>query len=321
MNRTATRALSLAVVMALPLSACSSTPDTHAISVENCGRTVNFAAAPEKVTLLDNTPVPALDALGVLDRVSVKAGVFQPDYYPSELTVRLSEISTLTDRLDATGHLQISREAVVATNPDLVIGATDTVNHATLQPSGIPLLEEPAFCGGITGDVTFDHVYEQVDLYGTVFGKTAEAAAYNSELRKQVADLTDRADGQETRTAAVLYPTVGGGVTYAYGRGSMSAPILEAAGLRNVFDDQADRVFEVSTEEIIDRDPDVIIALYTDGDEKEITRAVTSLPGADALTAVHDQAILPLLLNFAEPPTPLSVAGLEQVITFLEETR
>ena len=35
----------------------------------------------------------------------------------------------------------------------------------------------------------------------------------------------------------MLYPTVGGGVTYAYGARSMAHPILEAAGLEDVFAD------------------------------------------------------------------------------------
>lgn len=315
------RVLALTLAAALPLAACAPDEDTHAISVDNCGHTVTFPGAPSNVTLLGNAAVPTLHALGVLDRVNVKAGAFQDDYYSGDIITQLETIPTLTDRLDASGHLQISRETVTATNPDLVIGTSDTVNHATLQATGTPQIEEPAFCGDITEDVTFDHVYDQVHLYGTVFNKTAEATAFTNDLRERVTELTEQASGQETRTVAVLYPTTGGGTTYAYGRGSMSAPIMEAAGLTNVFADQADRVFEVSAEEIIARNPDIIVALHTDGDPTDTTQAITTLPGAAAITAVQDQAILPLLLNFAEPPTPLAVDGLDQVITFLEETR
>lgn len=321
MTRIHTRILALTLAAALPLTACTPATDTHAISVENCGQTVGFTSAPDNVTILGTEAVSTLDALNVLDRVNVKAGVFQPDYYPADLNDRLDTIPSLSDRLDASGHLLISREAVVGTNPDLVIGTSDTINRDTMKSSGIAQITEPTFCSGRTGDISFDHVYEHVNLYGTIFDKADEAAAYNQQLRDRISQLTARTSEKETRTAAVLYPTVGGGSTYAYGRASMSAPILEAAGLTNVFGDQDGRVFEVSAEELIDRDPDIIIALYSDGDEGDIVQAVTGLPGANSITAVQDQTILPLLFNFAEPPTPLAVTGLEKVINFLEETR
>lgn len=316
-----THTLTFTLAAALPLAACTPTEDTHALSVENCGRTVTFSTTPENVTMLGTAAVPTLHALGVLDRVKVKAGVFEPAYYSDNLIGQLDNIPTLTDRLDASGHLQISREAVISTNPDLVLGTSDTISSDALQSSGIAQIEEPAFCGAITGDVTFDHIYEQIDLYGTIFDRSAQAAELSSDLRDRIDELSQRAAQLDTRSVAVLYPSTGGTATYAYGRGSMSAPLMEAAGLTNVFADQDDRVFEVSAEEIIARNPDIIIALHTDGEAGNVTQAVTDLPGSTAITAVQDQAILPLLLNFAEPPTPLSVDGLEQIITFLEANR
>ncbi len=51
-------------------------------------------------------------------------------------------------------------------------------------------------------------------------------------------------------------------------------------------------------------------------------QAVRDLPGADELTAVREDAMLPMLLNFTEPPTPLSVDGLERIVeTFAEPGR
>ncbi len=40
---------------------------------------------------------------------------------------------------------------------------------------------------------------------------------------------------------------------------------------------------------------------------------MAELPGADALRAVRHDAILVQLFNFTEPPTPLSVTGLERI--------
>lgn len=318
-RRTATTAA--AVLLLAPLAACGEDGDDAAISVENCGGTVELDGAPERVVMLKSAAAVTLHELGVLDRVVARAGVYPEEYYDADTLAAIDEVPLLTDRTDTSGHLQISREEVVAQTPDLVLGQTETITRDTLASNDISLIEEPAFCGSLEGDATFDDLYDQVRLYGEVFERTDEADAYVAELEERVAAIRDRVPADEDRTVAVLYPTVGGGVTYAYGRGSMSAPLLEAAGLENVFGDVGDRVFEVSAEEIVARDPDVIILLRSDGDAAEVTEALTSLAGADALRAVQSGALLPLLLNYAEPPTPLAVDGLEQVVDFLEQTR
>ena len=69
------------------------------------------------------------------------------------------------------------------TDPDLVIGQSDTITRQALADTGIRLVEEPGFCGAITGDARFDDIYDQVRTYGTIFGKSDEADAYVSELR------------------------------------------------------------------------------------------------------------------------------------------
>ncbi len=318
-----------AITALLSVTACSTAGDAQVqttstaetISVDNCGDTVTFAGIPQRVTLLDNPAVATLAALGVLDRVTAKAGLYPTEYYSEDVAAQLEEIPTLTDQVDATGHLQIARETVVATTPDLVIGSSDTVNRQTLRPNGIPLLDEPAYCGSLDGEVTFDDVWDQVELYGTVFGKGDAAAGYIAELEDRVEAVVEAVPGGEDRTVAVLFPTPGSPTTYAYGTGSMSHPLVTAAGLENVFADETERVFEVTAEELIARDPDVIIALHTDSNVDAIRTAVRELPGAEALTAVRDDAIHPMLLSYAEPPSPLTIDGLENLADYLEETR
>lgn len=311
--------LAATLAAGLTLTACGAdnASSDAALSVDNCGDTVTLDRAPEAVTVLKPASITTLSALGVLDRVTDRAGHYPPEYYDDATNDALNSIPSITDQTDASGHLQISREEVVATAPDLVLGETDTVNRQTLASSDIPLIEETALCGDIAGDVTWDDVWDQVRLYGTVFDRQDEAETYVAELRDRLENL----DGQagEGRGIAVLYPTVGGGVTYAYGAGSMASPVVTASGAGNVYDDQSQRVFEVSAEDIVDRNPDVILALYSDGDEEDVTDAVNQLPGIDRTTAGRDQRILPMLLNYAEPPTPLAVDGLEKLTTYLQD--
>lgn len=92
----------------------------------------------------------------------------------------------------------------------------------------------------------------------------------------------------------------------------MVQPQFDALGLRNLFEDNSERVFEVQPEVLIDLDPEVILVLYQ-GKKEEVENAVTSLPGGDQISAVVDDQVIYLLFNFTEPATPLTVTGLEKL--------
>ncbi|MBM7515876.1 ABC transporter substrate-binding protein [Nocardioides nitrophenolicus] len=284
----------------------------YPVTVENCGAEVTFDAAPEEVVLLKSAAVPYLARLGVLDRVTARAGEYPRDYYDDATWAALEDIPALTGKTDASGHLLISKEVVIDQEPDLVLGEIDNLGRDTLGAVGIPLIEEPAMCPRGLDDPGFDDITDQMSTYGEVFDRRDEATAANAAIEQRVAELSAPAGG-ERRTAAVLYPTVGGGVTYAYGARSMAHPILEAAGLDDVFADTDERVFEVTAEELIGRDPDVLVLLHSAGDPDQVVAAVTGLPGADSITAVREGELLPLLFNYVEPPTPLALDGLAQV--------
>ncbi|GAA3628150.1 ABC transporter substrate-binding protein [Kineosporia mesophila] len=281
----------------------------YPLTVENCGDNVTFTAEPERVVLLKSASVPYLSALGVLGDVTARAGAYPTDYYDEATQKALDEIPLLTDKTDTGGHLQISQEVVIGQEPDLVLGEAQNLTRDTLTSVGIPLLEEPGLCGDGLADPGFDDVYDQMFFYGKVFDRQAEATAAVADLKKRLAAV----EKGENRTAAVLYPTVGGGVTYAYGSRSMAQPQLEAAGFTNVFGDVDERVFEVSLEKLIGLDPDVLILLYSDGNPDDVGRAITDLPGAEKLTAVKNDDLMPQLFNFTEPPSPLAITGLERI--------
>lgn len=283
------------------------------VTVENCGVEVDFDSPPERVVMLKSAAVPYLHELGVMDRVVARAGQYPADYYDEETLAELDDIELLTDRTDTSGHLQISREVVIAQEPDLVLGAVDNLSRESLDAVGIPLLEEPALCPEGVDDPSFDDIGEQLRMYGEVFGEQERAEEAAAAMQERVEEIESRA-GDGATTAAVLYPTVGGGTTYAYGSRSMAHPQLESAGLDNVFGDVDERVFEVTLEELLGRDPDVVVLLYGDGDPAAVEEALTSLPGADELTAVREDAVMTQLFNFTEPPTPLSIDGLERIV-------
>ncbi len=285
---------------------------TYPVTLENCGAEVTLTAEPQRVILLKSASVAYLSALGVLGDVTARAGQYPEAYYDDETNAALAGIPLLTDKTDTSGHLQISKEVVISQEPDLVLGEVDNLDRASLEAVGIPQLEEPGLCGEGLADPGFDDVFAQMEFYGKVFDRPAEAQAANAELQERLSAVEGKAAGKG-RTAAVLYPTVGGGVTYAYGNRSMAEPQLEAAGFTNVFGDVDERVFEITLEKLIGLNPDVLILLYSDGDPAAVETSITELPGAEKLTAVKNGDVMPQLFNFTEPPGPLAIDGLEAI--------
>lgn len=322
-KRTARAAIALAST--LLLSACGSQPaateeqeaptDGYPVTVQNCGAEVTFDAAPEQLVPLKSASVPALHELGVLDRAVARAGAFPEEYFDDATLAELDNIPQLTSDVDATGHLQISKEVVIAEQPDLVFGEIENLSRQSLAQVGISLLEEPALCASNPDtEPDFDGIYDQFRVYGEVFDRRGTAETYIAELQDRVATASNQVPEDEARTAAVLYPTVGGGTTYAYGSGSMAHPQLEAAGFTNVFENTSERVFEVSSEQLLGLDPDIIILLHSEGDPDDVDAALRDLPGAGDLSAIKNDDVMTQLLNFSEPATPLSVTGLERIV-------
>ncbi|MCT1602975.1 ABC transporter substrate-binding protein [Kocuria sp. p3-SID1433] len=329
-SRSRARVLSAAValpILGLLLSSCAQDQDAESagggghypVTVSSCGEDVVFEQEPQRLVLLKSASVPALHELGVLDRVEAKAGAYPLESYDETTREEVEAIPSLGGDVDSSGHLSVSQEAVMAQEPDVVMGQAENLDASALSSVGIPMLEEPALCPGGIEDPGFDDVYDQLRLYGKVFDREDEAEESIGGLEDRVAAVQEQVDGsasdqEEPLTAAVLYPTVGGGTTYAYGAHSMAAPQLEAAGLENVFADLDERVAEVTPEELAGRDPDVLIVLYSEGDPQTVEDSISDIPGTDGISAVVEDRILAMPMNMTEPATPQAVDGLERIV-------
>ncbi|MGO1927432.1 MAG: ABC transporter substrate-binding protein [Brachybacterium tyrofermentans] len=290
------------------------------LELANCEATLTFDAPPQRIVLLESAPVTTLDGIGVLDRVVARAGVFPPGYYDEELDARVEEIPTLSDDIDASGHLQISQEMVIAQTPDIVFGLPDGVTREAMADAGAQVVVQDIYCGTDDERASFETLYSTIATYGRIFDHAQEAEDLTAALTDRVAVVSESAEALRTTTAAVLYPSLGGGPLYTYGAGSMVTAQLDALGIENVFADTAERVFEISSEPLLAADPDVLIVLYQgEGDGSDVTAEMTTQDQLTGLRAVQDEAVLPLLFNFAEPASPLVVEGLERIHEWLLE--
>lgn len=292
--------------------------DHEPITIENCGEEVTIEAPPERVVLLGLDSVPLLDAVGALDRVVARSGAIPDGVYGKGTVETLERIPRIDEGEDASGTVQVSLEAVVAEQPDLVIGYEPEgtgITRDALARAGIPLIVIPAFCPDpdhIPANPGFDDLYGEVDLYGRLFDAEDEAAATVADIRDRFASVKRSFQSSSGRTAATLYVSPGAPPS-AYGRSSMSHALMDAAGLTDVFGDVNKRVFEVNPEELFARDPDGLMLVHGEGDPETVKNEFLALPGAESLTAVREDDILVQPFALTNLPTPLAVEGLENI--------
>lgn len=319
--------LALAATGALLISGCSSaaaptsSPSTASsgaafpAKVMNCGREVVIEAEPQRIFMVNSDDISFLSALDSLDRVIARTADPLPGVYSAEDEELVLSIPLTSTEKNATGGSVISTEAVIATEPDLVLAPESAVDVEALAAAGIPAYSPPAYCAEpeAASAATFDKVYEQVETYGVMLGQQELAESVIAELKTQV---SEPAPAQGTGVA--LYVPAGGGTLYPYGAPSMITPIFTAAGLENVYADADERVFEVNLEDLIQRDPETVVLLYSDGTPEAAVANFTGVVGVEELSAVKNDRVVTLQFPFTDPPNPLSVAGVSKLTEELD---
>lgn len=161
----------------------------------------------------------------------------------------------------------------------------------------------------------FDGIYRTLQTYGEILGTEDTAEQAVADLRRRVDAIERQFQGSSARTAANVY--VSENRLRVYGGPSMSNTVLTTLGLTNVFADVNQRLADVSTEELLARNPDIIVLTFG-GSETSIKngadaeRALRIMTPLDQLAAVRENRLI--ALNSTYPVGgPLAVDGLETI--------
>ncbi|MGH3753406.1 MAG: ABC transporter substrate-binding protein [Pseudonocardiaceae bacterium] len=309
----------------LPLAACggastpsSSTPTTthHAAApafpanVQNCGEQVEIAKEPKRILTMGYESVELINAAGGADRIVATFDNTKDRDSPAFKAVTSPELAS---------DEEPNTENVVALRPDLVVsyGLFD-VNLASLQQAGAASLIVSGLCGqhgGGQGDgAQFTDIYDDIETYGQLFGTQPQAQAAVEQLKQRVAAVKKDTSG---KTAAHGYFF---GTTFSTsGNQSMVQSQLDALGLKNIFSDVAKDFIEANTEELIKRDPQVMILTHYLPDEtfEQAKAKFLALPGAQDMQAVRNNQIISLPYSQTQASVS-AVIGLETIAKGLQ---
>lgn len=284
------------------------------ISVQSCGETITLPEPPKRVIFVNSVGTSVLQDLGLLDRVIARAGNLDTGVFEGPGRETLEKIPTLASKDTGSGHLSVPTESILEKKPDLVIGFTSAVDGPKLKQANIPLYIPASYCPTRpAGKITFDAVFSEVRTFGTLFGVSDKAEQVNAALRGRIDAVTSSHRGGAARSAVALYVTPGDTKVSAYGHQGMAQALFDATGLTNVYADKDGRAFDVSNEDLLAKNPDVVLVLHSTGSASEVMKSFTGNGGLGTLKAVKSKNVIVLPYPLSDPPSPLSVKGAEQL--------
>ena len=265
---------------------------------DGLGRTVTLNGPAQRIVSLAPSNTEILFAVGAGTQV---AGRDEASDYPDE-ALSLPTVG---------GWSGFSTESIVALQPDLVLaGGINTPELvASLESLGLRVyfLPNPA---------TIEEMYANLETVGLLTGHEAETAALVEALKVRVAAVDEKI-ATVTERPSVYYELDATDPTkpYTAGPGSFVDLLIQRAGGGNVGAQLQGQWVQISLEELLILDPDMILlgdALYGETPEK-----VAARPGWEVLSAVQDGRLYPFDDTLVSRPGPRLVDALEAMARFL----
>lgn len=286
------------------------------VTVDNCGTSVTFATAPQRVVTIKSSTTEMLLALGLGDKI-VGTG-FQDGPLPTRWLAAAATIPSLSDTVP-------SEEVVLERQPDLIYAGWES-NFSPdgagardeLAAFGVASYVSPSACQSHNQPekLSFDDIFGDIGQVASIF--RVDATPLITEQRAELATATEDAPGDK-RTA--LWYSSGADTPYV-GAG-IGAPelVMESLGLENIAADVKATWAPLNWEAIVDADPYFIVLV--DATWNTVAKKIGLLesnPATANLAAVkqHRYLIVPFAASEAGVRTVETVASLADQIRALD---
>ena len=257
-------------------------PYEHAVAVvDDAGRTVLLPHPARRIVSLIPSANETLLALGAGDRV---VGRTNHDRGPAMATLP-----------SVGGGLDPSLEALVALRPDLVIvwdGKRSEELRPQLERIGIPVF-------ALAADDTAD-VFRSIGQIGVLTGRNRAADSLAAEIRGKLRSVRNSVAGRPT--PSVFY-VVWDDPPMTAGPNTFIGQLVELAGGRTIFPDVPVNWPSVSLEEIVRRQPDVILLPQGENPTRSL-ETLRATPGWRELKAVREGRVARVPADLVNRPGP-----------------
>lgn len=271
-------------------------PDAKITVTDDLNRQITLQRPAQKIVSLAPSNTEILFALGAGNQV-VGRDAFSD--YP-EAAKSLADVGG--------GWGELNNELVVSLQPDLVLAAQ--INTAeqvkTLEDLGLTVYY-------LANPTDFDGLYANLREVAALIGREEEAETLIEDLKARVAAVEEKVSLAAERPL-VFYELDSTDVNapWTSGPGTFIDLLLTMAGATNLGHDLQGEWVQVSVEELISRNPDIILlGDYVWGGVKP--EDVAARPGWDAIAAVKNEQVYPFDDNLVSRPGPRLVDGLEEL--------
>ena len=283
----------------LLLSAGVAAADT---TVQSCNRTVAFDAPPERAISNDVNLTEMMLVLGLADRMVGYTGVSGWKTLDEEMRAGIEELPELSARYP-------SKEVLVGADADFFFAGWNygmkvggEVTPETLEPFGILVYELTESCTHIMdkNKASLEDMYNDLLNLGRIFDVEDHASRLVEGYR---ADLAAFTDGLETGEPLRVFVYDSGEETpFTAGRYAMPTALIEAAGGTNILDDFEKSWATVTWEEVVERNPEVVVIVnYGEVTAEQKREFMMSNPAFADLDAVKNDRFVTLEYVEATP--------------------
>lgn len=247
--------------------------DQQHIVIDRLQRRVRATGTAQRIVSLSPATTELLFALDLGDEV---VGATKHCNYPQQaLSIPRVGGGTLES---------ISSESIVSLKPDLVLCKWDSHQPLleTLDRLGIRV------CA--VGAQSLDELYEETQWIGRLAQRSEEADQLISQMRSRHAELLSVVDAHKKNPPLSVFYEVWDEPLMTAAPNSFIGELLSMAGLENILADTSVRYPRISSESVIEGNPDLILAPTSHFENVDIG-SFRSRPGWSSISAVANERI------------------------------
>jgi iron complex transport system substrate-binding protein len=259
---------------------------------DDMGRAVTLDKAPQRIV----SHVPAItETLFALDLGDNVVGVSDFCDYPEEAKSKPS----------VGNYWNPSIENIVALNPDLVLTDGHSENIKQLDSIGIKyLVIDPKDINGI---------YHDIELLGKIAGIESRARKLINDMKEHVARVEELVEGAPKVRAFYIIDATELNNPWTAGPGSMVDSLISLAGGENTAGKAIGPWIQLSIEQIVSADPEVIILPAKHGTAFTSPDVLKEHPAWREITSVKQNRIYLIDGDLIDRYGPRIVQGLEEM--------
>ncbi|MEM9425707.1 MAG: ABC transporter substrate-binding protein [Pseudomonadota bacterium] len=230
-----------------------------ATEVQSCNRTVTFDAPPERAVSNDVNLTEMMLVLDLTDRMVGYTGISGWNKLDETMREGLSELPQLAPKYP-------SKEVLIGADADFYFAGWNygmkvggDVTPETLAPFGIQVYELTESCTHIMekGKASIEDMYADLMNLGRIFGVEDRATELVDSYKADLTVFSGTLDISDPLRVFVY--DSGEDAPFTSGRYGMPTALIEAAGGVNIMEDFEKSWATVTWEEVVERNPEVIV--------------------------------------------------------------